>query len=77
MKNYICCILVIVFFSFPSCGSDTKQNDSSKKKEIGIVEQKQHEIAQEAVKNMKDPIDKAKAVSDSESERLKNIDGTK
>ena len=38
-----------------------------------IIEKKQHEIATEAVQNMKDPIDKAKAVSAGEEERNKEI----
>lgn len=60
-----------VFFAC-SDGADTK-SDPVKKEEQSVIEKKQHEIATEAVQNMKDPIDKAKAVSAGEEERNKEI----
>lgn len=77
MEKFLCLVIVFGIISFPSCGSDNKQSEPTKKKEMGVIEQTQHEIAQDAVKGMKDPIDKAKAVSENEKERLKNIENTK
>lgn len=77
MERFLCLVIVCGLISIFACSSDSKQSEPTKKKEMGVIEQKQHEIAQDAVKGMKDPIDKAKAVSEGESERLKNIENTK
>jgi len=73
MKRLIHIILILVPFILISCSNDPQKNEPVKKTEMGVVEKKQHEIAQDAVKGMKDPIDKAKAVSAGEDERNKDL----
>lgn len=73
MKRIIPVLLIIIPLLLVSCSNDPPKNEQPKIKEMGAVEKKQHEIAQDAVKGMRDPIDKAKAVSADEDERNKEI----
>lgn len=73
-KIYILTSFILASLVFASCSNDTSQKkDNDSKSGQGIIEKKQHEIAQDAVKGMKDPIDKAKAVSVGEEMRNKDL----
>lgn len=73
MKRIIPVLVIITSLMMLSCSNDTQKNEQTKKNEMSVLEKKQHEIAQDAVKGMRDPIDKAKAVSAGEDERNKDI----
>ena len=75
MKKAICLIpFLLSLATFIACSDDANtKSDPAKKDEQSVIEKKQHEIATEAVQNMKEPIDKAKAVSAGEEERNKEI----
>lgn len=73
-KSIVFALSLLMSLGFSACSNDgyEKKADNSKT-ENGIIEKKQHEIATEAVKEMKAPVDKARDVSDLENERNKDI----
>jgi len=75
MKKLISSLLLILaFLLLASCSNDAQKNEPAKNdNKIGVIEKTQHDIAQDAVKGMKDPIDKAKAVTAGEDARNKNF----
>ncbi len=74
MKIFLMVVLLLQSLMFISCSGDAPEKVSKDLKPgKGIIEQKQHEIATDAVKAMKDPVDKARAVSGLEDERNKDI----
>lgn len=74
MKIFLVIVLLLQSLMFISCSGDAPEKASKDlQPDKGIIEQKQHEIATDAVKAMKDPVDKARAVSGLEDERNKDI----
>lgn len=73
MKRVMSVLLIVAPLLIVSCSNDTPKTEHNNKKEMGVIEKKQHEIAQDAVKGMKAPVDKARAVSAGEDERNKDL----
>lgn len=62
-------ILMVVIGCFTSCGKSDKDGDRLPKTGV-TLEEKQHEIATEMVKELRAPIDMAKEVAEKEAQRV-------
>jgi hypothetical protein len=76
MKKKLSVFLMLLLFTgslFSAC-SDDRQADTKKEKEPGAIEKMTHETAQEAVRHMKEPIEKANLAKELEEKHSSDLE---